>query len=122
MSKPARSRKRHLVVALAYDGLCTFEFGCAVELFALERPELDVPWYDFIVCSIDGELLRAAGGIEVRVPNTIALLDQADTIVIPGHRRRCCARSAVHISEAHASARSARVCSCWQLPEFSMAR
>jgi AraC family transcriptional activator FtrA len=29
----------HRVVALAYDGLCTFEFGCTVELFALPRPE-----------------------------------------------------------------------------------
>ncbi len=28
-----------LVVALAYDRLCTFEFACAVELFSLERPE-----------------------------------------------------------------------------------
>jgi len=86
MSSRVRSRQRHLVVALAYDGLCTFEFGCTVELFALERPELGVPWYDFAVCSSDGELLRAAGGIEVRVPHSIALLDKADTIVIPGWR------------------------------------
>ena len=28
----------HHVAIIAYDGLCTFEFGCAVELFALERP------------------------------------------------------------------------------------
>jgi AraC family transcriptional activator FtrA len=34
----------HKVVALAYDRLCTFEFGCTVELFALPRPELTVPW------------------------------------------------------------------------------
>jgi AraC family transcriptional regulator, transcriptional activator FtrA len=32
------------VVALAYDGLCTFEFGIVVEVFGLRRPELDVPW------------------------------------------------------------------------------
>jgi AraC family transcriptional activator FtrA len=29
---------QHLVVALAYDGLCTFEFGVAVEIFGLPRP------------------------------------------------------------------------------------
>ena len=29
-----------LVVAIAYDGLCTFEFGVAVEVFALARPEM----------------------------------------------------------------------------------
>ena len=78
--------KKHLVVALAYDGLCTFEFGCTVELFALNRPELGVTWYDFKVCSTERGVLQAAGGIEVRVPNSIALLDKADTIVIPGWR------------------------------------
>lgn len=26
------------VVVLAYDGLCTFEFGVAVEIFGLPRP------------------------------------------------------------------------------------
>lgn len=80
------SPKPHLVVALAYDGLCTFEFGCTVELFALNRPELGVKWYNFAVCSAERGALRASGGIEVRVPNSIALLDKADTIVIPGWR------------------------------------
>jgi len=79
-------KKRHLVVALAYDGLCTFEFGCTVELFALNRPELGVEWYEFEVCSAERGVLRAAGGIEVRVPNSLALLDRADTVVIPGWR------------------------------------
>src|SRR5262245_24547375 len=82
-----RSRRApHLVVALVYDGLATFEFGCTVELFGLERAELGVKWYDFAVCSADGPVVRAAGGVEVRVPHTIAMLDQADTIVIPGWR------------------------------------
>lgn len=85
MSKKARPG-RHRVVALAYDGLCTFEFGCVVELFALDRPELGVDWYDFGVCSAERGPLRAAGGIEVRVPNSLSLLDEADTIVIPGWR------------------------------------
>ena len=57
--------KKHLVVALAYDRLCTFEFGCTVELFALERPELDVDWYDFAVCAVEEGPIRAAGGIVI---------------------------------------------------------
>ncbi len=76
----------HTVVALAYDQLCTFEFGCVVELFALPRPELHVPWYEFAVCSAERGPLRAAGGIEVRVPRGLKLLESADTIVIPGWR------------------------------------
>ena len=64
----------HKVVALAYDRLCTFEFGCTVELFALPRPELRVPWYEFAVCATERGPLRAAGGIEVRVRHPLRLL------------------------------------------------
>lgn len=78
--------KKHLVVALAYDRLCTFEFGCTVELFALERPELDVDWYDFAVCAVEPGPIRAAGGITVQAPYAPELLALADTIVIPGWR------------------------------------
>jgi AraC family transcriptional regulator, transcriptional activator FtrA len=76
----------HLVVALAYDRLCTFEFGCAVELFGLPRPELDVPWYDFAVCAAERGPIRATGGIAVKIPYSLRMLDRADTIVIPGWR------------------------------------
>lgn len=74
------------MVALAYDRLCTFEFGCVVELFALPRPELAVPWYEFAVCSAERAPLRAAGGIQVMVRHPLQLLESADTIVIPGWR------------------------------------
>ena len=45
MSNPARSRPTSppinpLVSAVAHDGLCTFEFGYAVEVFASPRPEM----------------------------------------------------------------------------------
>ena len=76
----------HRVVALAYDGLCTFEFGCAVELFALPRPELPVRWYEFAVCAAERAPLRATGGIEVAVAHSLRLLEHADTIIIPGWR------------------------------------
>ncbi|MBV7501904.1 transcriptional regulator FtrA [Achromobacter sp. ACM05] len=78
--------EKHLVVALAYDRLCTFEFGCVTELFALERPELDVDWYRFAVCAVEPGPLRAAGGITVAAPYSLKLLDRADTIVVPGWR------------------------------------
>lgn len=86
MKPPRPPHLPHLVVALAYDRLCTFEFGCTVELFALERPELGVRWYDFAVCAIEPGVIRAAGGITVQAPYAPALLEQADTIVIPGWR------------------------------------
>ena len=37
-SETYRTQGPH-VVALAYDGLCTFEFGIAYEVFGLPRPE-----------------------------------------------------------------------------------
>lgn len=82
----ARSTTPHRVAAVAYDQLCTFEFGCVVELFALQRPELSVPWYEFAVCSAERGSLRAAGGIRISAPHSLRLLDRADTIVIPGWR------------------------------------
>ncbi|PCE24070.1 transcriptional regulator FtrA [Paraburkholderia acidicola] len=77
---------RHLVVALVYDRLCTFEFGCVTELFALERPELDVEWYRFAVCASEPGPIRAAGGITVAAPYTLRMLERAATIVVPGWR------------------------------------
>jgi AraC family transcriptional activator FtrA len=77
----------HRVVALAYDRLCTFEFGCTVELFALPRPELTVPWYEFAVCAAERGPLRAMGGLRLTGAGGLKLLERADTIVVPGWRR-----------------------------------
>jgi AraC family transcriptional activator FtrA len=104
--------KKHLVVALAYDRLCTFEFGCTVELFALERPELGVDWYEFAVCAVEQGPIRAAGGITVQAPYAPELLARADTIIIPGWRDADEApppQLLAWIREAHA--RGARLCS-----------
>ena len=76
----------HLVAALVYDRLCTFEFGCVTELFALERPELGVMWYRFAVCAVEPGPIRAAGGIGIAAPYSLKMLDRASTIVVPGWR------------------------------------
>jgi AraC family transcriptional regulator, transcriptional activator FtrA len=75
-----------LVVAIAYDGLCTFEFGVAAEIFALPRPEMGRGWYRFAVCGVDTGPLRAAGGISVSVDGGMELLGKADLVVVPGWR------------------------------------
>lgn len=103
---------KHLVVALAYDGLCTFEFGCTVELFALERPELEVQWYDFAVCAVEPGPIRAAGGITLSAPYDLELLARADTIVIPGWRDADEAPPEALLAQLRAAhARGARLCS-----------
>lgn len=83
---PMRPPNRRTVAALAYDGLCTFELGIAVEIFGLPRPELDVEWYDFAVCSFDRGPLRATGGIRVHAAAGPGTLRRAGTVVIPGWR------------------------------------
>ena len=77
-----------LVAALAYDGLCTFEFGIAVEMFGLPRPEFDFPWYEFAVVSAAGRRSRAMGGIVVEASAGLDVLDTARTIIVPGWRDR----------------------------------
>ncbi len=81
-----KTPESQLVVAVAYDRLCTFEFGCVVEMFALHRPELGVPWYRFAVCSGERGPLRAAGGVTISAPHSLRILDQAHTIIVPGWR------------------------------------
>lgn len=80
------SVRPHRVVALAYDGLCTFEFGCVVEIFALARPELALPWYEFAVAAAEPGPLRARGGFCVQVEGGLELLEDAETILLPGWR------------------------------------
>jgi AraC family transcriptional activator FtrA len=87
MPKPHRApaHSPH-VVALAYDGLCTFEFGVAYEIFGLPRPEMGSRWYRFSVCGVDGGPLRAGGGLRVSVDRGLEALGEADLIVVPGWR------------------------------------
>ena len=80
------TRPHSTVVALVYDGLCTFEFGCAYEIFGLPRPELHRPWYRFEVCAAEHGPLRAAGGFTIQAPCDLDLIEQADTVIVPGWR------------------------------------
>jgi AraC family transcriptional activator FtrA len=91
MKKPPKRSRRpsgpanRQVVALVYDGLCTFEFGIAVEMFGLPRPEL-AHWYDFGLCAVDRGPMRAAGGMRVLAEGGLETLASAGTIIVPGWR------------------------------------
>jgi AraC family transcriptional activator FtrA len=76
--------RRHVVAALAYDGLCTFEFGIAVEVFGQQRPEMGDDWYEFRTAATGTEPLRAMGGLTFRADDGLDALAKADTIIIPG--------------------------------------
>jgi len=85
MPIPAHPDPRSVAV-LAYDGLCTFEFGQVVEVFGLPRPEMGPDWYRFRVCAERAGPLRAIGGFRVEADGGLTELGAAGTIVIPGWR------------------------------------
>jgi len=88
MTDLATTARNRSVVAVAYDGLCAFEFGVAAELFGLPRPELDVAWYDFEVVSIDDGPVRTLGGVSLTAPTDLGRIESAGTVVLPGWRDR----------------------------------
>lgn len=89
VKKPPKRQKAaaapRSVALLAYDGLCTFEFGIAVEVFGLPRPEIP-DWYRFRVCAIEPGPLAATGGFRILAEGRLAELRRADTIIVPGWR------------------------------------
>jgi AraC family transcriptional activator FtrA len=66
-----------------YDGLCTFEFSCAAEVFGLARPELGPDWYRFETCSMRRSV-RSQYGMHMTAAHGLERLQAAGTIVIPG--------------------------------------
>lgn len=104
-----------LVVALLYDGLCTFEFGIVAEIFGLPRPEMGPDWYRFASCPIEPGPLRAHGGFQILPDSDAGLIEQADLIVMPGWKGADVPVPAALIDQlrsAHArGARLASICS-----------
>jgi AraC family transcriptional activator FtrA len=84
MRKIAPNPRGPLVVALVYDGLCTFEFAIAAEIFGLPRPELEPGWYRFAAAAIEPGSLRAQGGLRVATKGGLGLLRRADLVIVPG--------------------------------------
>lgn len=81
----ARNRRFNpLVVALAYDGLCAFEFACTTEVFGLPRPEFGAGWYRFETCSVGGRPVQGQYGTRLEVTGDLERLMAAGTIMIPG--------------------------------------
>ena len=71
------------VAILTYENLDAFEFGCAVELFATPRPELEA-WYQADVLGVSAGPVKATGGITVQTDKVIDDLTDYDLLVIPG--------------------------------------
>lgn len=75
-----------LVVTLVYDGLCSFEFGVAHEVFGLPRPEMGSGWYRFAAASVEPGPIRSASGLQIAAETGLEALAEADVVVAPGWR------------------------------------
>ncbi|PJN40377.1 AraC family transcriptional regulator [Streptomyces sp. CB02959] len=73
----------HRVVALVRTPQSTFELGCAAEVFGIERRGVPVR-YAFGVCTERPGPVATLAGYDMLVPDGLAALDGADTVVIPG--------------------------------------
>ena len=84
-NRPKRSAKpsKNAVAVLAYDGVCTFELGIAVEVFGL--PSMRQDWYRVTVCAErPGHPVLANGGVKIVPDAGLDALDKSGTIILPG--------------------------------------
>jgi AraC family transcriptional activator FtrA len=75
----------HKVAALAYPGMASFELGVVTEVFALPRPELELPWwYSFDLCAERAGSLSVVGGFDIEIRHGLKRLALADTVIALG--------------------------------------
>ena len=74
----------HRVVALVQPPQPPFELGCAAEVFGVRQEGR----YEFVVCAERPGPVATTMGYEMVVGAGLEALDQADTIVVPGWKRR----------------------------------
>lgn len=111
MNDRADRPDRSVAIAI-YDGLCTFEYGIAAEIFGLDRPEMGPDWYRLTTCAIEPGPLSALGGIKVSAEAGLDALESAGTIVVPGWRGPAApVPEPFLIALRRASARGARIVS-----------
>jgi AraC family transcriptional activator FtrA len=105
-----------LVCILTYNNLCIFEFGIALEVFALPRPELP-QWYDYRVIATESGEINGMGGVSIDASHDLSLLKQATLIVVPGWNGEVSDALKMALISAHAhGARIATICSGVFLP------
>lgn len=71
----------HKIAILAHPDVALFELACAVELFALPRPEFD-NWYEAHVVAFENTPITTDGGMHIRVQQ-ISSLAAYDTVIVP---------------------------------------
>jgi len=76
----------YTVATIIYDSVNPFELGVATEVFAVERPELGVAWYHFLLCAAEPRPIRAFAGLLLTAPYLLSDAASADILIVPGPR------------------------------------
>ena len=84
MPKDSTAPTGPLVATIVFDELCIFEYGIAVEVFGLPRPEFGPDWYRFVTVAAEPGPLRATGGLVVQADAGLERLEEASLIIVPG--------------------------------------
>ncbi len=99
------------MAAVICNGVSPFEFAVACEVFGLDRSELGVLWYRFLVCAAQPPPVTTAMGFTIDTPHGLDALRRADTIVVTADNR--CGEGVSELVDAlrRAHARGARILS-----------
>jgi transcriptional regulator GlxA family with amidase domain len=79
--------RRRTVAAVVSHGLSPFEFAVACEVFGIDRSDLGVPWYRFVVCAAERPPITTSAGFSIDCVRGLEALRSADTIVVPVSHR-----------------------------------
>jgi AraC family transcriptional regulator, transcriptional activator FtrA len=74
----------HTVAAAIGEGVLTFDFATACEVFGYDRSDIVDPWYRFLVVSQDPPPIRTSTGFLMYPELGLDALEEADTIIVPG--------------------------------------
>jgi AraC family transcriptional activator FtrA len=75
----------HRVVALCLDGVVAFDLAAPAQAFSVAATPGGEPHYSFSTCSLDGGELTSTTGFGVVPQGDLALLESADTVVVPAY-------------------------------------
>lgn len=76
----------HTVCVIAFDRISVFEMAVACEVFGIDRSETGLPNYRLMVCGLEEPPLRTSAGFLLHPQHRLDVLDEADTVIMPGWR------------------------------------
>ena len=76
--------KQHTVAVVVADHTSVFELAVPCEVFGLDRSDMGMPTYRFMVCGLhEGPHTTKGDLFTIEMPYTLADIEEADTVIIP---------------------------------------